>query len=114
MIMKSSTHHNRGKQGPESEAQQGAAENAHGFDQNVSETGNSRNISSAARQHSNDRQDDQSDSHRKGYRDSAQVHDTKGEAQNVNDDEGRPLNEEETEKARNKALEGKRQESRGI
>ena len=67
-----------------------------------------------AGQHSNDRQDDQSNSHRNGHRDPFRVHDTKREAQNVNDDEGRSLNEEETEKARNKALEGKRQESRDI
>lgn len=42
-------------------------------------------------------------------RDSAQSHDYKGEAQNVNNDTGRPLNEEETEKARRKADEGLRQ-----
>ena len=35
--------------------------------------------------------------------------DYKGEAQNVNDDTGRPMNEEEAEKARNKATEGLRQ-----
>jgi hypothetical protein len=42
-------------------------------------------------------------------RDPAQTHDYKGEAQNVNDDTGRPLNEDETEHARNKATEGTRQ-----
>jgi hypothetical protein len=42
-------------------------------------------------------------------RDAAQSHDYKGEAQNVNDDTGRPLNKEETNKARNKANEGLRQ-----
>lgn len=38
-----------------------------------------------------------------------QSQDTKGEAQNVNDDQGRPLNDEETDYARNKANEGLRQ-----
>jgi len=49
-----------------------------------------------------------------GARGKQQADDFKGEAQNVNDDTGRPLNEEETEQARNKALEGQRQqESKG-
>jgi hypothetical protein len=43
-------------------------------------------------------------------RDPAQTHDMKGEAQNVNDDTGRPLNEQDLNKARNKANEGLRQE----
>jgi hypothetical protein len=42
-------------------------------------------------------------------RDKNQSHDYKGEAQNVNDDKGRPLNEKETKHARNKATEGTRQ-----
>jgi hypothetical protein len=42
-------------------------------------------------------------------RDPGQTHDYKGEAQNVNDDEGRPLDNGDTEKARNKATEGLRQ-----
>lgn len=42
-------------------------------------------------------------------RDWAQTHNTKGEAQNVNDDTGRPLNEDEAEKASNKSNEGLRQ-----
>jgi hypothetical protein len=42
-------------------------------------------------------------------RDPSQVHDLKEEAQNINDDTGRPLNEEETGKARNKSNEGLRQ-----
>lgn len=42
-------------------------------------------------------------------RDAAQAHDYKGEAQNVNDDAGRPLNEDEMEHARNKAMEGTKQ-----
>jgi len=42
-------------------------------------------------------------------RDPAQSHNYKGEAQNVNDDSGRPLNENELNKARNKANEGLRQ-----
>ncbi|MFL5742278.1 MAG: hypothetical protein ACJ75B_18785 [Flavisolibacter sp.] len=41
-------------------------------------------------------------------RDPAQAHDYKGEAQNVNDDTGRTLNQEESEKARNKANQGNR------
>ena len=46
-------------------------------------------------------------------RDPAQTHDYKGEAQNVNDDTGRPLKEGETEHARNKAMEGTRQNRGG-
>ena len=42
-------------------------------------------------------------------RNANQSHDYKGEAQNVNDDTGRPLSKEETDKARNKANEGLRQ-----
>ena len=42
-------------------------------------------------------------------RDTAQSHDFKEEAQNGNDDKGRPMNEEDTKKARNKANEGIRQ-----
>ena len=47
------------------------------------------------------------------HRDPAQSHDYKGEAQNVNDDTGRPLNEDEITHARNKANEGARQERNG-
>ena len=46
-------------------------------------------------------------------RDFAQSHDYKGEAQNVNDDAGRPLNEGEVDQARNKANEGLRQRGEG-
>lgn len=42
-------------------------------------------------------------------RDPAQSHDYKGEAQNVNDDTGRPLSKEEPDKARAKAAEGLKQ-----
>jgi hypothetical protein len=42
-------------------------------------------------------------------RDLAQSHDYKEEAQNVNDDTGRPLNEDESNSARSKANEGIRQ-----
>lgn len=42
-------------------------------------------------------------------RDPAQAHDVKGEAQNVNDDTGRPLDEQELERGRNKANEGLKQ-----
>jgi hypothetical protein len=42
-------------------------------------------------------------------RDPAQSQDYKGESQNVNDDTGRPLSEEELDKARNKATEGLKQ-----
>jgi hypothetical protein len=47
------------------------------------------------------------------HRDPAQSHDYKGEAQNVNDDTGRPLNEDEVTHARNKANEGARQGRNG-
>jgi len=47
------------------------------------------------------------------HRDPAQSHDYKGEAQNVNDDTGRPLNEDEITHARNKANEGERQGRNG-
>ena len=40
-------------------------------------------------------------------RDPAQSHDYKGEAQNVNDDQGRSLSEDELQRARNKGTEGK-------
>jgi hypothetical protein len=53
------------------------------------------------------RQDENTDAEARG--DPAQSHDYKGEAQNVNDDTGRPLNEEELKHARNKATEGTRQ-----
>jgi hypothetical protein len=39
------------------------------------------------------------------HRNPAKASDYKGEAQNVNDDTGRPLNEDETAHARNKANE---------
>jgi len=42
-------------------------------------------------------------------RDPAQSQDYKGEAENVNDDTSRPLNEDESKHARNKANEGLRQ-----
>jgi hypothetical protein len=42
-------------------------------------------------------------------RDFAQTHDNKGEAQNVNDDNGRTLSRQESDHARNKASEGERQ-----
>jgi hypothetical protein len=41
------------------------------------------------------------------HRHPAKAADYKGEAQNVNDDEGRPLNDEELEQASNKANESK-------
>lgn len=47
------------------------------------------------------------------HRDPAQSHDYKGEAQNVNDDTGRPLNKNEISHARNKANEGARQGRNG-
>ena len=43
-------------------------------------------------------------------RDQGQSHDYKGESQNVNDDTGRPMSDQEIEKARSKANEGLRQE----
>lgn len=42
-------------------------------------------------------------------RDPTHVQDYKGEAQNVNDDTGRPLSDEEAAKASNKATEGMKQ-----
>jgi hypothetical protein len=44
------------------------------------------------------------------HRDAAQTKDHKGEAQNVNDDTGRPLTDEEADHARNKSMEGMRQQ----
>jgi hypothetical protein len=49
------------------------------------------------------------DTDKEARRDPAQSHDYKGESQNVNDDSGRTLNREETQKAKNKANEGLRQ-----
>jgi len=54
------------------------------------------------------KQDDATDA--EARRDQQQSHDYKGDSQNVNDDNGRPLSEQETERARNKANEGLRQE----
>jgi hypothetical protein len=45
----------------------------------------------------------------KGSRDLNQVHDTRGDAQNVNEDTGRPMTGEEAEQARNKSNEGIKQ-----
>jgi hypothetical protein len=56
-----------------------------------------------------DKQQDNDYTDADARREGAQAHDVKGEAQNVNDDTGRPLNEEELNKARNKASEGDRQ-----
>jgi hypothetical protein len=42
-------------------------------------------------------------------RDPKQSHDYKGEAQNVNDDSDRPLNDDEADRARDKATEGIKQ-----
>ena len=44
------------------------------------------------------------------HRDPAQTQDYKAEAQNVNDDTGRPMAEDELDHARNKATEGMRQD----
>ena len=50
---------------------------------------------------------------REAHRDPAQSQNYKGEAQNVNDDTGRPLQQDELDHARNKANESKgREESR--
>ena len=42
-------------------------------------------------------------------RDPAQTHDTKGDAQNIRDESIQTLNEQELQKAKNKATEGRRQ-----
>ena len=55
-----------------------------------------------------DKENDNSDA--EARRDPEQSQDYKGEAQNVNDDSGRPLDEQELDRARNKATEGQRQE----
>ena len=49
------------------------------------------------------------DTNNRAHRDPAQSKDYKGEAQNVNDDSGRPLEDEALHHARNKATEGVRQ-----
>jgi len=54
-----------------------------------------------------ERNKDNNQSDREARRDPGQSKDYKGDSQNVNDDTGRPLNEEELEKARNKANEGR-------
>ncbi len=50
------------------------------------------------------------DSDAEAHRDAGKSHNYKGEADNVNDDSGRPLSETDTDKARNKATEGLRQQ----
>jgi len=50
------------------------------------------------------------DTNMQAHRDPAQSKDYKGEAQNVNDDSGRPLEAGELRHARNKATEGLRQD----
>ncbi|MBD0278506.1 MAG: hypothetical protein ICV81_11170 [Flavisolibacter sp.] len=57
-----------------------------------------------------ERNKDQENTDAEARRDWAQTQDYKGEAQNVNDDTGRPLSDEETRDARNKATEGMRQQ----
>ena len=49
------------------------------------------------------------DNNEERERDTQQSKDYSGEAQNVNDDAGRPLNPDEVENARNKSMEGIRQ-----
>ena len=49
------------------------------------------------------------DNNEERERDTRQSKDYSGEAQNVNDDAGRPLNPDEVENARNKSMEGIRQ-----
>jgi hypothetical protein len=67
---------------------------------------NIRQETSRARQNEN-MEDQKTDA--EARRDPAQSHDYKGEAQNVNDDTGRALNEEELRHGRSKANEGLRQ-----
>jgi hypothetical protein len=54
-----------------------------------------------------ERRDDRTDSR---TRNKEQRADKRGEAQNVNDDTGRPLEEQELDHARNKAMEGQKQD----
>ena len=68
---------------------------------------NIRHDASSGREGSN--ADDSQSADKDASRDYAQAHDLKGEAQNVNDDTGRPLTDEEAKQARNKANEGRRQ-----
>jgi hypothetical protein len=63
--------------------------------------------------HRNDLNRGEENTDAEARRDPAQSHDYKGEAQNVNDDTGRPLNEEEVKHARNKATEGRRRNRNG-
>jgi hypothetical protein len=60
-------------------------------------------------QSSREERNEQENTDDEARRDPVQPHDYKGEAQNVNDDSERPLSNEETDKARNKANEGLRQ-----
>lgn len=57
--------------------------------------------------------DDTGNTDAEARRDPAQSHDYKGEAQNVNEDSGRPLNEQDVLHARNKAQEGIQQNREG-
>ncbi|MBD0297424.1 MAG: hypothetical protein ICV84_19905 [Flavisolibacter sp.] len=57
-----------------------------------------------------ERNKDQENTDAEARRDWAQTQDYKGEAQNVNDDTGRPMTDEEARDARNKATEGMRQQ----
>ena len=72
-------------------------------DQTAGYSGNEQDLTSG-------RQQERSDSDAEARRDPNQAHNYKGEADNVNDDSGRPLNETDADKARNKATEGLRQQ----
>jgi len=54
--------------------------------------------------------DENPNTNEQAHRNPAKANDYKGEAQNVNDDAGRSLNEDELDHARNKATEGLRQQ----
>jgi hypothetical protein len=68
-----------------------------------------KNIKQEAGRGRQNRNIEDQDTDAEARRDPAQSHDYKGEAQNVNDDTGRALNEEELKHARNKTNEGLRQ-----
>jgi hypothetical protein len=68
-----------------------------------------KNISQEAGGSREDQNMEDRNSDAEARREPAQSHDYKGEAQNVNDDTGRTLNEEELKHGRNKANEGLRQ-----
>lgn len=68
------------------------------------------NIRQDTQSNQQERTKDNNTTNREAHRDPAQTQDYKGESQNINDDAGRPLNNDELDHARNKATEGMRQD----